>query len=215
MIADLLVWYLVFVFSTTCHEAAHAFVAYRYGDRTAYLGGHVSLDPWPHIRRSPFGMVIVPIASFLMSSTPWMIGWASVPIDSDWARRHPKRAAVMSFAGPLANLTLALIAFAALALLLNAGILERGYGDIGNIAVQPEGSDIRSLLGALARGLSVMLGLNVILGVFNLIPLPHSTVLRCWRERLRGRRAASMRVCARSPPRKSWGCSLPGESRLT
>jgi Zn-dependent protease len=172
MIADLLVWYLVFVFSTTCHEAAHAFVAYRYGDRTAYLGGHVSLDPWPHIRRSPFGMVIVPIASFLMSSTPWMIGWASVPIDSDWARRHPKRAAVMSFAGPLANLTLALIAFAALALLLNAGILERGYGDIGNIAVQPEGSDIRSLLGALARGLSVMLGLNVILGVFNLIPLP-------------------------------------------
>lgn len=172
MIADLLVWYLVFVFSTTCHEAAHAWVAYRYGDLTAYSGGHVSLDPWPHIRRSPFGMVIIPLVSFLMNNGSWMIGWASVPVDPHWASRHPRRAAVMSFAGPLANLLLALTAFVTMVLLLNAGILERGYGSIANIVQLPDGTDIRSPLGAVARGLSVMLGLNVILGVFNLIPLP-------------------------------------------
>jgi Zn-dependent protease len=172
MIADLLVWYLVFVFSTTCHEAAHAWVAYRYGDLTAYSGGHVSLDPWPHIRRSPFGMVIIPVASFLMNNGAWMIGWASVPVDSRWASQNPGRAAVMSFAGPLANLLLALIAFVTMVVLLNAGILERGYGSISSIVTLPEGADIRSPLGAVARGLSVMLGLNVILGIFNLIPLP-------------------------------------------
>ena len=172
MIADLLVWYLVFVFSTTCHEAAHAWVAYRYGDLTAYSGGHVSLDPWPHIRRSPFGMVIIPVASFLMNNGAWMIGWASVPVDSRWASRNPGRAALMSFAGPLANLLLALVAFVTMLLLLDNGTLVRGYGSIGDIVTLPDGADIRSPLGAVARGLSVMLGLNVILGIFNLIPLP-------------------------------------------
>lgn len=176
MIADLLIWYLVFVFSTTCHEAAHAWVAYRYGDLTAYSGGHVSLDPWPHIRRSPFGMVIVPIVSFFLDvsrgGSGWMIGWASVPIDPRWASRNPGRAAVMSFAGPLANLLLALIAFIAMVLLLDAGILERGYESFSSLVKLPEGADARSPLGAVARALSVMLTLNVILGVFNLIPLP-------------------------------------------
>lgn len=98
LIADLFIWYLVFVFSTTCHEAAHAFVAHRGGDPTAYAGGHVTLDPLPHIRRSPFGMVIVPIVSFLIDH--WMIGWASVPVNPTWARAHPRRSALMALAGP-------------------------------------------------------------------------------------------------------------------
>ena len=56
-IAEIVVKYLVFVFSTTCHEAAHAYFAYRGGDPTAYLGGHVTLDPIPHIKRSPLTYV--------------------------------------------------------------------------------------------------------------------------------------------------------------
>ena len=66
------VWYLVFLFSTTCHEAAHALAAKWGGDLTAFEGGQVTLNPIPHIRRSPFGMVIVPIASFALGG--WMIG---------------------------------------------------------------------------------------------------------------------------------------------
>lgn len=171
-IANLLVWFLVFVFSTTCHEAAHAWVAYKGGDHTAHAGGHVSLDPLPHIKRSPFGMVVVPIVSFLMMG--WMVGWASVPLNSEWAKKHPRRAALMALSGPLANLSLALIAFLAIRALVSGGILELPghYSGISNFVTPPDGAATNSLLGALARGLSVMLGLNVILGLFNLLPLP-------------------------------------------
>ena len=55
------VWYVVFLLSTTCHEASHAWAAQFGGDLTAFHGGQVSLDPIPHIRREPFGMVIFPL----------------------------------------------------------------------------------------------------------------------------------------------------------
>src|ERR1700722_7560645 len=53
--------YVVFLLSTTCHEAAHSLVAKLGGDLTAFAGGQVSLNPIPHIRREPFGMVIMPL----------------------------------------------------------------------------------------------------------------------------------------------------------
>ena len=57
------IWYIVFLFSTTCHEGAHALAAKLGGDTTAFEGGQVSLNPIPHIRRSPVGLVLVPIIS--------------------------------------------------------------------------------------------------------------------------------------------------------
>ena len=56
-------WYVAFLLSTTCHEAAHALAAKVGGDLTAFHGGQVSLDPIPHIRREPYGMVLFPILS--------------------------------------------------------------------------------------------------------------------------------------------------------
>src|ERR1700758_1261504 len=88
--------YVVFLFSTTCHEASHALVAKLGGDSTAALGGQITLNPIPHIRRSFFGMVVFPIASFLLSGG--MIGWASAPYDPLWERRHPRRAARIALA---------------------------------------------------------------------------------------------------------------------
>jgi hypothetical protein len=64
-------WYLVFLFSTTLHEASHAFAAMKLGDSTAYEGGQVTLDPLPHIRREPIGTVVVPIISFILGG--WMM----------------------------------------------------------------------------------------------------------------------------------------------
>jgi len=64
---DGLVWYVVFLFSTSLHEAAHAWAAQRGGDPTAYLAGQVSLDPRPHIRREPFGMVL----PHTWTAAPW------------------------------------------------------------------------------------------------------------------------------------------------
>ncbi|HEX5000144.1 MAG TPA: site-2 protease family protein, partial [Terriglobia bacterium] len=90
-IAEAVIYYVVFLFSTTLHEAAHAWVAMLGGDLTAYHGGQVSLDPRPHIRREPFGMVILPVISLLASG--WPFGFASTPYDPYWARSHPKRSA--------------------------------------------------------------------------------------------------------------------------
>ena len=75
---DAIVFYVVFLFSATFHEAAHAWVSMRGGDLTAYAGGQVSLDPRPHIRREPFGMVLLPLLTVAM--TGWPFGFASAPL---------------------------------------------------------------------------------------------------------------------------------------
>src|ERR1041384_8448087 len=112
------VWFLVFPFSTTVHEAMHALVAWKGGDPTAYHGGQVSLSPIPHIRREPIGMLVVPLLTSLTQG--WAMGWASAPYDPYWAARHPRRAALMAAAGPAGNFLLALLAFA----ILKAGLIR-------------------------------------------------------------------------------------------
>ena len=141
-----LTWFVVFIFSTTLHEAGHAFAAWKLGDSTAYEGGQVSLNPIPHIRREPVGMVLVPILSFALNG--WMMGWASAPYDPAWAHRYPKRAAVMAAAGPAANLLLAVIA----GLLIKTGLAALIPG-----AFMPIG---------------ILFMLNLLLFVFNLLPVP-------------------------------------------
>src|SRR2546428_3888294 len=102
------IWYVAFLFSTTCHEAAHALAAKIGGDETAFAGGQVSLNPVPHIQREPWGMVVFPILSLIVTGN--LFGWASAPYDPLWERRHPRRAAWMALAGPATNYTLMLIA---------------------------------------------------------------------------------------------------------
>lgn len=161
------IWYFVFLLSLVFHEAAHAFAAMKLGDDTAYEGGQVSLDPVPHIQREPFGMVIVPLLTYFLGG--WMFGWASAPYDIRWALNYPKRAAVMALAGPLANLILAVIA----AVLIRAGMFfgmfappnQLGFETLV-IASQP------GLPTGFAMLLSILFSLNVLLFVFNLIPVP-------------------------------------------
>lgn len=167
---EMAAWFVVFVFSTTCHEAAHAWAAWRGGDSTAHEGGQVSLDPFPHIRREPLGMVVVPILTYLGGSG--MLGWASAPYDAAWGRRHPLRQALMSLAGPSANLLLAAVAFATLKGLLLAGVAVAPARLSMSRMVDVAGGDPGSALGALVMGLSILLSLNVLLGLFNLLPVP-------------------------------------------
>ena len=119
-----LIWFVVFLFSTTCHEAAHALAAKWGGDETASQGGQVSLNPIPHIKREPFGMLVVPIVTFALYNFQWMLGWASAPYDPVWAYRHPRRAAWMALAGPAANFTIMLVAALAIRIGLMAGVFE-------------------------------------------------------------------------------------------
>src|SRR6266705_615693 len=110
-------WYVVFLLSLTCHEASHALAAKLGGDLTAFHGGQVTLNPIPHMRREPFGTILVPIISYALGG--WMIGWASAPYDPFWEARHPRRAAWMSLAGPGANFALMIIG----AISIRAGML--------------------------------------------------------------------------------------------
>ena len=162
-----LAWYAVFLFSTCCHEAAHAWAALRLGDRTAYLGGQVSLDPRPHITREPMGTVVVPLLTFALTRT-WMMGWASAPYDPRWAERFPRRAAWMALAGPVANLVLVVAA----ALLIRVGAFAGWFTppDVAGFStVAAAGAGVAS--GA-ATLLSILFSLNLVLAFFNLIPLP-------------------------------------------
>ncbi len=160
-------WYVVFLFSTTLHEAAHALAAYRLGDRTAYDGGQVTLDPLPHIRREPFGTVVVPILSYLLGG--WMMGWASVPYDREWALRFPKRSAMMSMAGPLANLFLVLVAMLTIRIGMAAELFFPPEQLTFSRIVEAHGEGIPSTAAAL---LSLLFSLNLLLFLFNLLPVP-------------------------------------------
>ena len=162
-----LAWYIVFVLSLSVHEASHAFVAMKLGDKTAYHGGQVTLNPTPHIMREPIGAILVPIISYAISG--FMLGWASAPYDPYWAARHPKRAAYMGLAGPASNLLLVIIA----GILIHVGIWAGWF-------YAPDSIGFTTVVEPVSRGyangpavmLSIMFSLNCILFVFNLLPVP-------------------------------------------
>lgn len=160
---------VVFIFSVTLHEAAHALVAMWGGDLTAYRGGQVTLNPIPHIKREPFGMVVVPLISTFVMGLP--LGWASAPIDTGWAYAFPRRAAFMAIAGPASNLLLALLTLLLLWAGLAAGWFEapapRSLGYMHLVAAPGGGA-----LHALGLFLSVAFSLNLLLTIFNLLPVP-------------------------------------------
>lgn len=143
-------WFVAFVISTTCHEAAHALAAKLGGDRTAERSGQVTLNPLPHMQREPFGMVALPLLSLWISQGTMCFGYASAPYDPLWAYRNPRKAALMSLAGPLANVVLAGIAFGVLyAIGKPFGPNEEAVADIA----------------------FTFLALNILLAVFNLLPV--------------------------------------------
>ncbi|RMH16720.1 MAG: site-2 protease family protein [Acidobacteria bacterium] len=162
------IWYAVFLFSVTLHEAAHAWAALRLGDPTAYHGGQVSLNPLPHVQREPFGMVLVPLISLALIG--WPLGWASAPYDPLWADRYPRRAAWMALAGPASNLLLVVAA----GILVHAGLALGVFAPPEVIRGLDEAVAATSpgLPAALATFLSVAFSLNLILCTFNLLPLP-------------------------------------------
>lgn len=136
------------ILAITLHEAAHGFVAWRLGDDTAYQLGRVTFNPLRHI--DPFGTVLLPALMYF--TTGFVFGWAK-PVPVNFGRlNHPRRDMVwVALAGPGTNFVLALL----------SAIL---WG-----LVNPEHGIIEHWLRAAAE---VSILVNVILMVFNLIPLP-------------------------------------------
>jgi Zn-dependent protease len=201
-----LLWFAAFLFSTTVHEAMHAFAAYRGGDPTAYHGGQVSLSPVPHIRREPIGMLVVPLLTAL--SQGWAIGWASTPYNPRWAAVFPTRAALMAAAGPLGNLLVAAGALVLLKIGLAAGwFVAPDRVNFEHLVTTAAGEP--SFAGTL---LSILLVLNVLLAAFNLIPLPPldgASVIGLFLPREASER---MRALSGTPMFQIAGRSSPGGS---
>jgi Zn-dependent protease len=146
---DVSVWVLPLVIAITFHEAAHGFVAHHFGDNTAWEQGRVSFNPLRHI--DPFGTLIMP-AILLLSHSPFLFGYAKpVPVNFR-ALRNPRIDMVwVALAGPATNIALALFAATALHV----------------VNYLPE-----SAAQWLFDNLKNALVINVILAIFNMLPIP-------------------------------------------
>jgi Zn-dependent protease len=151
--AQVFISFIVLLFSLTVHEMAHAWTADRLGDPTARLLGRVSLNPIVHA--DPIGTVLFPLIA-LVSGAP-LIGWAKpVPVSSGRLGNPRRDFILVAAAGPASNL---LMAFAAAGVLSVLPISPQTLGE-ANISVP------------VATILSQGMRLNVLLAVFNLIPIP-------------------------------------------
>lgn len=142
--------YLVLLFSLSVHESAHAWTALKEGDPTAQSLGRISLNPLVHM--DIVGTVVLPLL-MIFSGSGFLFGWAKpCPVDPRRFRHLKRGQIVVSGAGPLSNLLLA-IAFTAVLFVV--------------VRVVPG-----PLPPAVVHGLALAIGLNVVLALFNLLPLP-------------------------------------------
>ncbi len=157
---------IVFLFAISVHESAHAWMAWRCGDPTAHDLGRVSLNPIRHI--DPIGTVILPLLALLYHFP--MIGWAKpTPVDPRNFRNPVRDDIMTSVMGPISNMLVASVAVFGL-LLIRASSPEGRLIVISLAARMPV--DTGSVLVPLAVLLYEAMFINVLLAVFNLIPVP-------------------------------------------
>ena len=152
-IAQLAISFIVLLFSLTVHEMAHAWTADRLGDPTARILGRVTLNPMAHA--DPIGTILFPLIA-MVTGAP-LIGWAKpVPVDVRRLRHHERDYVLVAAAGPASNIIMAVSA----ALIL------------GVMTVSPVILGETNATAPLATFLTRMVTLNVLLAVFNLLPIP-------------------------------------------
>ncbi|MCI0355308.1 MAG: site-2 protease family protein [Acidobacteria bacterium] len=158
---------IVFLFAISVHESAHAWTAWRRGDPTAYMLGRVTLNPIRHI--DPFGTFLLPLFC-LISNLP-VIGWAKpVPVNPRNFKNEVRDDILTSVAGPVSNFLVA--AGAVLAM----GLIAVLSPEEGRIVVRSVAAgflvETQSVLLPITLLLYNAMLINVLLGVFNLIPIP-------------------------------------------
>lgn len=149
-IRQLSVWILPIIFAITLHEAAHGFAALRLGDDTAQRMGRISANPLRHV--DPFGTILLPALLLLASGGRMAFGWAK-PVPVNFSRLNPPRLgmAIVGAAGPGINLVMAV----ASALLIYA------------VSFLPAAGRVWA-----AQNLENSIEINLILAVFNMLPVP-------------------------------------------
>ena len=142
MIIETILFISILLFSVILHEYAHGWVAFRLGDPTAKMLGRLSLNPLKHI--DPLGTIIVPMVLRFLHLYP--IGWAK-PVPINFGNlRNPKRDMIwVALAGPAINITLALL-----------------FSELIRLHIPPEFAQL--------CGLAILV--NLVLAIFNLVPIP-------------------------------------------
>ena len=161
-IGQLIIYMVVLIFAISAHECAHAWMSYRFGDDTARLLGRITLNPASHV--DPIGTLLIPIASFVfaqlggpLAAIP-LIGWGKPTPVNPLRWRNKNLANVMvSGAGIMANLFIAICAFIIFKVLIATGTLGQMSPDMAT---------------PIQMFLLFSLIMNVSLAVFNLLPFP-------------------------------------------
>ena len=161
-IGTIAIQFAVLLFSLSIHEASHAWMADRLGDSTARYLGRVTLNPLPHI--DPIGTILLPLMMLLYPNGlahRIMIGWAKpVPIQSTNLRNPRRDHILISVVGPASNLLAAIVSF---------GIL---------CVVNPFSTEVQALAGRASILTPIvmivisLMRINLVLAVFNLLPIP-------------------------------------------
>ncbi|MBV8632683.1 MAG: site-2 protease family protein [Silvibacterium sp.] len=164
--------FAILVFALSLHESAHAWMASRLGDQTARMLGRVTLNPVKHI--DPIGTILIPLVMlFLPGYGQFLIGWAKpTPVNTRNFKRITRDDILTTLAGPASNMLAAFAATLLLIVLMHAApngqtavrALVLGVGDPGLMTSSP--------VFPIAMILYIAVALNVILAVFNLLPIP-------------------------------------------
>jgi Zn-dependent protease len=159
LIPQLVIYMVVLLLAISAHEAAHAWMSYKFGDDTARLLGRITLNPTAHI--DPIGTLLIPIAGFIFAAGGGvfpLIGWGKpTPVNPLRWRNKDVANVMVSIAGILANLLIALIAFTIYKFLLMSGMIY----SMSHSTQEPVRLFLENLL--------IM---NISLAVFNLLPFP-------------------------------------------
>ena len=164
-IGQFILYMVALIFSLSVHESAHAWTSDHFGDDTARLLGRISLNPVVHV--DPIGTLLFPALSFFTGAP--LFGWAK-PTPVNPLRWRDKRVANfwVSIAGVICNFIIAIVAGIIIRILLFANLIHVGYGE--QKLFVPNTSSL--ILDGAVQLLTTFFILNVILGVFNLIPIP-------------------------------------------
>lgn len=142
---------LVLLFSVMVHEISHGFAALKLGDTTAKDAGRLTFNPLKHL--DPFGSIVLPIMLFVISGGSFVLGWAKPVPYNPFNIKNPKvGAALIGLAGPASNLILAIV----------FGLILRLLFPLINVPI----------VSSLVILLNFVVYINVLLAVFNLVPLP-------------------------------------------
>jgi Zn-dependent protease len=165
LVGQLIIYIVVLLLAISAHEAAHAWMSHKFGDDTAYLLGRVTLNPVAHT--DPVGTLLIPIVNFIAVAASGgrffgLIGWGKpTPVNPLRWRNKDLANIMVSLAGIMANLLLALIGFVALKVCLHTGMI--GLGSVGQFGTLEEPVFLL---------LDRVLMMNLSLAVFNLLPVP-------------------------------------------